>query len=105
MLKRAIKERFPVNMRYAEDYWLWLMILNRYKVGLFLESDLASVHKPFYGASGLSSNLCAMEMGVQKCFKDLLIRNKVKLHMYFITSLFSWCKFIRRFVISKLKNR
>jgi glycosyltransferase involved in cell wall biosynthesis len=49
--------RFPENIRYAEDYFLWLATANSGQKLLFINCALGFVHKPFYGHSGLSQSL------------------------------------------------
>ncbi|HCZ8411099.1 TPA: glycosyltransferase family 2 protein, partial [Proteus mirabilis] len=63
MLKRDIPFRFNEDLRYSEDYALWLDIIFDNRKVAFIEVCLAYSHKNFYGISGLSSNLYEMEKG------------------------------------------
>ena len=61
MCVRNLKDRFPTNQRYMEDYYLWLkIILHNHKVAM-LPNQLVILHKPLFGAAGLSRNFVKME--------------------------------------------
>lgn len=101
MMKNNSDYRFP-SIRYAEDYGLWLDIVlsggKCYKINL----PLAVIYKAAYGSGGLSSHLFKMELGVQAAYKALFKKGKVGLPMYLIVSMFSWLKFLRRVLLSKV---
>jgi glycosyltransferase involved in cell wall biosynthesis len=71
MLRTAITQRFPLGLRYAEDYHLWLQILASGQRAARLMLPLAASYKDDFGAGGLSGNLAAMHVGVQQCFSML----------------------------------
>lgn len=52
--------RFPADLRYAEDFYFWLLISSRRGRLIFIDGILGYVHKPFYGHSGLSASLSLM---------------------------------------------
>ena len=71
MLRTGIVQRFPLGLRYAEDYHLWLQILASGQRAASLMLPLAASYKDDFGAGGLSGNLAAMHVGVQQCFSML----------------------------------
>ena len=96
--------RFPENRRYAEDANLWQNIIYSNHKVVRIECLLAFVHKPLYGANGLSSNMWQMEKGELDNFLILFHNKKIKWYeLYFAVSL-SIAKFIRRVVILKVKK-
>lgn len=103
MMKNNAKYRFP-PIRYAEDYGLWLDIVLSGGKCYKIDSPLALIYKAAYGSGGLSSHLLQMELGVQSAFKDVLKKSKISLPMYLTVSLFSWLKFLRRLLLSKISK-
>lgn len=98
MLKREIPLRFRPGKRYAEDFLLWqLIVLNRFEVYL-IEKPLAFVHKPLYGAGGLSKNLIKMEIGELENIFLLYKNNHIGFLLLLLSICFSLIKFIKRFI-------
>lgn len=85
---------FDDEMRYAEDYDLWLRIAKLYpqRIGL-IEQPLISLGKPDFGVSGLSSHLLKMEKGELQALSNNLGWFR------FLFQFFSVIKFIRRLLI------
>jgi glycosyltransferase involved in cell wall biosynthesis len=71
MLRTAIAQRFPLGLRYAEDYYLWLRILASGHLAARLVLPLAASHKADFGAGGLTGDLAATHAGVKQCFRML----------------------------------
>jgi len=99
MMKNTKYYRFP-NMRYAEDYAFWLEILFDSQECFKLSVVMASMFKPEYGSSGLSSELWLMEKGVQKIYLSLYKINKINLFEYIGLIGFSYVKYMKRVLIS-----
>jgi len=96
MIKRDITERFPSDMRHAEDFFLWLRILSTGACVYRLSSPLAFAYKADFGESGLSSNTVLMHRGVLKCFSDLSNRRIIS-HNYFLAAVFfEYVKYLAR---------
>lgn len=71
MVRNLAYVRFPAEMRYAEDYFLWLnMVLGGSRLAK-LKIPMAFSYKQDYGEGGLSGSLLAMHMGVLACFDNL----------------------------------
>lgn len=96
MLRRDIPFRFQEHKRCAEDLLLWQQIAFAGLQVVRIESPLAYVHKPFYGADGLSAQLWKMEQGELDCFTLLYRTHKINLFCFLLVSLFSLSKFMVR---------
>ena len=98
MLKTTLDQRFPVSLRYAEDYHLWLMLAA--EVGYLdrIELPLACYFKEPYGESGLSGNLWAMQKGELSVLRDLREKGHLSAIVWAATSLLSLVKFAKRCV-------
>ncbi len=103
MLKRALHQRFP-ERRYAEDYELWLRLLLGGCRGVFLDAYLAYLHKPPYGAGGLSGELWRMEVGEIQTYWSLCREGMLPpLNLSFLIP-FSLAKFVRRWTLVTLRR-
>jgi len=60
LVRRTIRERFHPELRFAEDYHLWLRIARNYKRVRFIELSLVHCVNPAYGGPGLSGKLWLM---------------------------------------------
>jgi glycosyltransferase involved in cell wall biosynthesis len=103
MLKRDIPFRFKEGRRCAEDLLLWQLIAFEGLQVVRIESPLAYVHKPLYGAGGLSAHLWNMEKGELSNFEFLYRTKKIGIVLFIISVSFSITKFLRRFGIVALK--
>jgi len=93
---------FNVNMRYAEDFDLWLRLLRSGKKAGIVVEPLLSLGKPSFGHSGLSSSLARMERGELVA----LWRATKGMHLLRCVAVaFSLVKFIRRLVIVQFRRR
>ena len=105
MIRRDIPHRFTDGRRYSEDYLLWQQIaFSGYEV-VRLEAPLAQVHKPFYGAAGLSANLWKMEQGELANFAILCRGGCINFPTYLFACAFSLLKFARRWVLVYIRGR
>ena len=91
---------FPEGRRYAEEGDLFLRIAAKYKCMLINEVlvDYAGGKRGF-GVSGLSSNIFSMEIGELNNIYRSFKRRDIDFYLFFLASLFSIIKFIRRFII------
>ncbi len=102
MLKKTLPHRFDNSYRYAEDIFLWQRLaFANFKV-VHINSTLAYVHKPFYGASGLSAKLWEMEKGELRNFLNLKKAKLIGWVIYFLAVLFSLMKYFRRLLLINL---
>ncbi|HAV03375.1 MAG TPA: hypothetical protein DCW95_09430 [Chryseobacterium sp.] len=103
--ERLSNKQFAVSQKFSEDYRLWLNITKMHP-GIYINKVLASslTGKPTFGASGLSANLWAMEKGELSNYFSLLKDNKINGIQFLICSSISMIKFIRRFIIIRLRR-
>ncbi len=104
MLKRDIPFRFVDQKRYAEDCYLWQQIAFSGCLLMFIDSPLAYTHKPFYGASGLSAQLWAMEKDELDNFFRLHRDKKISFWLFLLISGFSLLKYLKRIIVTKMQN-
>lgn len=105
MLRRDIPHRFSNGRRYSEDYLLWQQIaFSGYEV-VRLEAPLAQVHKPLYGAEGLSADLWKMEQGELANFSILRSGGSISFPTYLFACTFSLLKFARRWVLVQIRDK
>lgn len=102
MLKRDMPFRFQNGKRCAEDLFLWQQIAFSGLQAVRLESPLAYVHKPLYGAGGLSAQLWEMEKGELSNFIALYREGHINSLLWIIATIFSMIKFIKRFFVTVL---
>lgn len=104
MLKRDIPFRFQEGARYLEDLLLWQQIAFAGLLVARIEGPLAYVHKPFYGAGGLSAQLWKMEKGELNSFVVLYQAGSINFPLYAAATSFSIIKFIKRLLVTNLKR-
>ena len=104
MLKTEISYRFNPNMKFAEDYLLWLQIVFSGQDVRKILMPLTTTYKFDYGQYGLSRDLIKMEKGVHQAY-FFLFRDKLitRLALIFII-LFSTLKFFIRVFVSFIRN-
>ena len=100
MLRRNLPFRFDPRKRFSEDYLLFLTILLSGFPGFYLEATLTYLHKPPYGASGLSGKLWAMEVGELDTYLRLYREGRIPLWILMGIVPFSLAKYARRVVRS-----
>ncbi len=96
MLKRDLPLRFESGQRYCEDFLLWQSIAFSGHLVARLEVSLACIHKPIYGAGGLSGELWKMEMGELDNFLQLWQKGYIGPLSFLVATSFSLMKFSRR---------
>ncbi len=104
MIKANIPFRFRNGQRYVDDHLLWLEIVLSGMLVVRLEAPLAFVYKPMYGASGLSSNMWAMEKAEIGNYWLLYKRRHLALITTFTLAVYSFVKYIRRLLIVRLRR-
>ena len=95
LLKNNIKQRFS-NSYYAEDYKLWLLMLNKNKEILFIDSNISAQNFNSDNKEKLSLNIFSMEIGIQKTLSSFYSNNFKINFLIFSSQLFSILKFIQR---------
>lgn len=75
IVRRNIAERFSPDLRYSEDYFLWLTITSQHGSVQFAKLPLVHCSNPAYGGGGLSGNLWLMFCGEARAMR-LLRRSK-----------------------------
>ncbi|MCX2485261.1 glycosyltransferase family 2 protein [Pedobacter sp. MR2016-24] len=92
---------FNEDMKYAEDYYLWLKVLFDFKGYLLDYVGAANLEeKRIFGEKGLSSNLREMHLGVVLCLKMLYMERKISIAKYYLLQCWEYVKFSRRHLIS-----
>lgn len=100
-----LNNRFESKQKYSEDYGLWLRLAKNNGC-IMINSRLVSLaDKPVYGHSGLSSQLWQMEKGELKNYVDLFKSGKISLMQFYGICIFSLSKFVRRCIISFIRNK
>jgi len=103
MLKREIAYRFLPEKRYAEDYLLWLTILFSGQVAWFLDIPLAYAFKDEFGEGGLTGNLWKTQLGVVDTYRAIFNAGFISHFLYILISGISFLKYIRRWILTKLR--
>lgn len=103
MLRRDMPWRFQMGKHYAEDWLLWQKIVYAGAEVIRIDSPLAYVHKPFYGASGLSASLWRMEKEEIADFLQLFRSGQISAVICSAAIIYSILKYIRRLVVVRLK--
>jgi len=97
MLKSNIKQRFD-DSYYAEDYKLWLSILNKNKEIIFIDSNITTQNFNYYNKEKLSDNFLKMEIGIQKTLCSFYSNNLKINVLIFLSQMFSFFKFLSRLI-------
>lgn len=98
ILRSSLGYRFNENLRYAEDWNLWCRIIFDGHIALLCSPQLAYVHKPLFGSSGLSSHLFKMEVGELASIFQLFRTGRIGLLLLTSSSFWSIFKFMRRYL-------
>jgi glycosyltransferase involved in cell wall biosynthesis len=102
MLRKSIEQRFDNTQRYSEDYRLWLEMIDSGHQCIKIDAQLACIFKPSISKAGLSSHLLAMELGELSAYWSISKNKNYKILWYFVLTMYSSTKFIRRFILHKL---
>ena len=100
MLRRDMSLRFDSVLRLSEDYLLWMKIASTYGCIYRLNQPLTILHKPIYGASGLSSKIFPMFFGELRAIRILGREGRIGYWLYLKSICWSSIKLLRRFPIS-----
>lgn len=98
MLRRDIPFRFNNQVKYAEDYDLWLRIILSGLKGAYLPTEMTYLYKDRFGEGGLSSRLFPMERGVQKAYSRLSRTGLISPHLCNFLRCYSALKFTKRII-------
>ena len=104
MLRRDISLRFDPKLRLSEDYLLWMEIASEFGRVNRINQPLTILHKPIFGAAGLSSKIFPMYMGELNTIRILKQQNRIN-HLTYLQSI-SWStlKLVRRLPASVFRN-
>ncbi len=103
MLRRKVLHRFPAQVRYAEDYQLWLRIILSGGLGMRIRWPLACSYKEEFGVSGLTGDLVAMHHGVLNCLIQLRRDRLISSAMYLLAMICEVVKYWRRILITRFR--
>ncbi len=103
MVDRGVDYRFDSGKRYMEDHLLWLQIACDGMGVARLESRLAYIYKPQFGAAGLSGNLLLMEKGELANYIRLWRQQRIPWYYLMLLIPYSLMKFVRRCVLVALR--
>lgn len=103
ILKRDIKFRFEEKKRYSEDFLLWNQIILSNSAAIVTKKHVCVYHKAMFGASGLSSHMSKMIKGELDTYRTLFSQGFYSYFTLLSLLSFSYIKYIRRLVISKMR--
>lgn len=97
---------FKDGMRYAEEGYFFYKIVHSFSCG-FINTQVSRsiLCKARFGDSGLSGNLKAMEQGELSNLKYAYRELGIPFYLYLLAIVFSYIKYIRRIIISKLRKK
>ena len=104
MLKRDTPFRFPEDMYTGEDYLLWCRLVLSGLPAWRLETALAYLHKPAFGAGGLSARLWAMEAGELEVYRRLQRERLIPMAFRLLLVVWSLVRYLRRLLVSALRQ-
>lgn len=104
MLRRDLPFRFDPDMRFAEDYLLWMRIVLGGCPCYHLPVPLTFLPKAAYGAGGLSGHLWKMERGELRAYGKLHAEGLISRAVWLYLCGFSLTKYVRRVVIVAAGN-
>jgi glycosyltransferase involved in cell wall biosynthesis len=104
MLRRDIPLRFNSKLRLSEDYLLWMEIASEFGHVNRINKPLTILHKPIFGAAGLSSKTFPMYLGELKTIRVLKQKDRITNFVYLRSVSWSTLKLIRRLPASVFRN-
>lgn len=104
MLKKNVQHRFHSSKKYCEDYLLWLEIILTGGKAAILNYPMTFLFKEYFGESGLSSNLWAMEINELQNYAILWKKKYIWLLEMCIFMAWSWSKYLRRLGIVNVRK-
>jgi glycosyltransferase involved in cell wall biosynthesis len=104
MLRRNIPLRFDSKLRMSEDYLLWMEIASEFGHVNRINKPLTILHKPEFGAYGLSSKIRAMYFGEMKALTILNQKNRIGLGVLIRSYIWSTLKLARRLPLALFRK-
>ena len=107
MLRAPLRYMFDNNLRYAEDYDLWLSWASLSGSVAVSNLPLAKLYKGRFGVAGLSSSLWKMHLGVLAVYRKQYLNGRVSYIDYLALLARGWAAFSFRglsLVFRKLQN-
>jgi len=104
MLRRDIQLRFDPKLRLSEDYLLWMEIASEFGHVNRINRPLTILHKPEFGADGLSSKIRAMYFGEMKALTILNQKSHIGLIILIRSYIWSTLKLVRRLPLALLRK-
>lgn len=104
MIRRELPLRFESGSRYMEDHLLWMRVACAGHRVVRLEAELAYIFKAAYGASGVSSELWAMERGSLQNYRSLRRDQCIGWIGMLLLMGYSLLKYCRRLVIVAMRR-
>jgi glycosyltransferase involved in cell wall biosynthesis len=104
MLRRDIPLRFDSKIRLSEDYLLWMEIASEFDHVNRINKPLTILHKPEFGAYGLSSKISAMYFGEMKAITILYQKNRIRLDVLIRSYIWSTLKLARRLPLALFRK-
>lgn len=105
MIRRDLPFKMQSGKRYSEDYLLWMRVIFAGYKACYFDLSLAYLHKPEFGAGGLSGDLSALEKGELDAYKKICDLGHINIFTYYLVSVYSLFKFARRLLISFSRRR
>ncbi|MEY4115431.1 MAG: hypothetical protein RIQ32_190 [Actinomycetota bacterium] len=104
MLRCNIPLRFDPKLRLSEDYLLWMEIASEFGHVSRINRPLTILHKPEFGAYGLSSKIRAMYFGEMKALTILSQKGHIGLIVLIRSYIWSTLKLARRLPIALFRK-
>lgn len=104
MVRRSVPHRFSETKRFAEDYHLWMKMALSGLILARLEVELAVLHKPKFGAAGLSAAMWKMEKGEIDAYVSLAREKLIPFPVLCLLIPFSFAKYTRRLISVNLRQ-
>ena len=104
MLRRDIPLRFDPKLRLSEDYLLWMEIASEHGYVNRINKPLTILHKPEFGAYGLSSKIRAMYFGEMKALTILNQKGHIGLVVLIRSYIWSTLKLARRLPLALFRK-
>lgn len=104
MLRRDIALRFDPGLRLSEDYLLWMEIADQYGHVSRIDQPLTILHKPEFGAQGLSGKIFAMYFGETTALRILAKKNRIGQVTFFRSYVWSTLKLGRRLPLAMFRK-
>ena len=104
MLRRNVPLRFDPKLRLSEDYLLWMEIASEFGHVNRINKTLTVLHKPEFGAYGLSSKTRAMYFGEMKALTILNQKGQIGLIVLIRSYIWSTLKLARRLPLALFRK-